>query len=95
MTRTVMHTNQPPERDELWAEGFWVGQRGVRTFASSNPGFLVFYLVFFTAVFGVVLSQEIPAWYAFPLGSLPAAGLTGILTFLFSRGWLGNAPDGD
>lgn len=89
-----MRTDTPPEQHHLWVEGFWKGPRSLRAFARSNPGVPVFYLVFFTAAFGLVLSQELPAWYAFPLGNLPATGVTGILTFLFSRGWLGNA-DGE
>jgi hypothetical protein len=73
-----------------WENGFWRGPRDVRAFVRANRGFPWFYMLFYTAIFGVIISVEIGSWYAFPIGGLPAAALTFLQAFLFSRGWLGN-----
>lgn len=80
--------------EELWEGGFWRGPRDVRAFVRENRGFPWFYLLFFTAVFGVVIWDGVRRWYAFPIAVVPAAPLTLVLVLLFSRRWLGNA-DGD
>jgi hypothetical protein len=80
--------------EKLWERGFWRGPRSVRAFVRENRGFPLFYLLFFTAIFGVVIWEGVRRWYAFPIAVIAAAALTLVLVFLFSRGWLGNA-DGD
>jgi hypothetical protein len=82
--------NEPPSH-ELWANGFWQGPRDLRVFVRHNRGFPWFYLVFYGAAAGVISWVEIERWYAFPIAVAIAAGLTLVQTFLFSRGWLGNA----
>ena len=82
------------ESQDLWENGHWRGPRSVRAFVRENRGFPWFYLLFWTAIFGVILWDGVRRWYAFPIAVMAAAALTFVLVFLFSRGWLGNA-DGD